>query len=177
MTPSRPTLSIAWARILPTAGSLFAAMVAICRISSEVLTGRDSFARSATMASTAFLMPRARSMEFAPAAMFFKLSLKMASARTVAVVVPSPATSEVLLATSLTSFAPRFSNLSFSSTSSATLTPSLVTVGAPQPLSRIAVIPLGPSVALTALASFSTPTRSFPRASSSNANCFAAIAL
>ena len=36
----------------------------------------------------------------------------MASARMVAVVVPSPATSEVLLATSLTIWAPMFSNLS-----------------------------------------------------------------
>ena len=55
----------------------------------------------------------------------------MAWARTVAVVVPSPAMSEVWEATSLTIWAPMFWNLSLSSISLATDTPSLVTVGAP----------------------------------------------
>jgi hypothetical protein len=55
----------------------------------------------------------------------------MACASTVAVVVPSPASSEVLDATSFTICAPMFSNLSLSSISLATETPSLVTVGAP----------------------------------------------
>ena len=45
----------------------------------------------------------------APAATVFRPSLKMASARTVAVVVPSPATSQVLEATSRTIWAPMFS--------------------------------------------------------------------
>ena len=58
-------------------------------------------------------------------------SVKIERASTVAVVVPSPATSEVLEATSLTICAPMFSNLSSSSISLATVTPSLVTVGAP----------------------------------------------
>jgi hypothetical protein len=59
--------------------------------------------------------------------------LKMASARTVAVVVPSPATSEVLLATSLTSWRPCSRTLlASSSISLATVTPSLVTVGPPK---------------------------------------------
>ncbi len=53
----------------------------------------------------------------------------IACASTVAVVVPSPATSEVLQATSLTIWAPTFSMLSSSSISLATLTPSLVIVG------------------------------------------------
>ena len=53
----------------------------------------------------------------------------MASASTVAVVVPSPATSLVLLATSRTIWAPMFSNGSSSSISLATVTPSLVMVG------------------------------------------------
>ena len=57
-------------------------------------------------------------------------------ASTVAVVVPSPATSEVLLATSFTICAPMFSNSSSSSISLATVTPSLVTLGAPKDLSR-----------------------------------------
>src|ERR1700744_1335665 len=99
----------------------------------------------------------------------------MASARTVAVVVPSPATSEVLLAASFTSWAPTFSNLLESSISSATLTPSLVTVGAPQPLSRTAFRPRGPRVDLTAEASLETPSRRDLRADSSNEICFAAM--
>ena len=48
-----------------------------------------------------------------------------------AVVVPSPASSEVLEATSLSICAPMFSNLSLSSISFATETPSLVMIGAP----------------------------------------------
>ena len=48
------------------------------------------------------------------------------------VVVPSPATSLVLLATSRTIWAPMFSNLSASSISLATVTPSLVMRGAPK---------------------------------------------
>jgi hypothetical protein len=46
-----------------------------------------------------------------------------------------------------------------SSISSATETPSLVTVGPPHDLSRTALRPRGPRVALTARASFSTPAR------------------
>ncbi len=53
----------------------------------------------------------------------------MAWARTVAVVVPSPATSEVLEATSRTICAPMFSSALPSSISLATVTPSLVMVG------------------------------------------------
>jgi hypothetical protein len=49
----------------------------------------------------------------------------------VAVVVPSPATSLVLVAAVLASCAPRFSNGSPSSISRAMVTPSLVTVGPP----------------------------------------------
>ncbi len=64
-----------------------------------------------------------------PAATNFMPSCTIACASTVAVVVPSPATSEVLDATSLTICAPMFSNLSLSSISLATDTPSLVTVG------------------------------------------------
>ncbi len=55
----------------------------------------------------------------------------MNSARMVAVVVPSPASSLVLEATSLTILAPMFSNLSSSSISLDTVTPSLVTLGPP----------------------------------------------
>src|SRR5438552_11401595 len=61
----------------------------------------------------------------------------MDSARIVAVVVPSHATSEVLEATSRTSCAPIFSYGSSSSISFATVTPSLVIVGLPNFLSRM----------------------------------------
>ena len=77
----------------------------------------------------------------------------MASASTVAVVVPSPATSDVLVATSLTIWAPMFSIGSLSSISLATVTPSLVTVGEPNFLSMMTFRPLGPRVTLTASAS------------------------
>ena len=66
---------------------------------------------------------------------------------------PSPATSSVFLATSLTSSAPIFSYGSSSSISLAMDTPSLVIVGAPHFFSRTTLRPLGPSVTLTASAS------------------------
>ena len=78
-----------------------------------------------------------------------------------------------MIAASFTSCAPRFSNGSSRSMSSATVTPSLVTLGEPQPLSSTALRPRGPSVLLTARASFDTPASSGWRASSSNTICFA----
>ena len=79
-----------------------------------------------------------------------------------AVVVPSPASSEVWLATSLTIWAPMFSNLSLSSISLATETPSLVTVGAPKDLSSTTLRPFGPKVTLTASAKMLTPLEHAP---------------
>src|SRR2546422_8136923 len=76
----------------------------------------------------------------------------MAWASTVAVVVPSPAISDVLLATSRAICAPMFSSGSFSSISLATVTPSFVIVGEPNFLSRTTLRPLGPRVTLTASA-------------------------
>ncbi len=87
----------------------------------------------------------------------FRPSRTMAWASTVAVVVPSPATSEVLEATSLTICAPMFSNLSLSSISLATETPSLVTVGAPKERSSTTLRPFGPRVILTASARMLRP--------------------
>ena len=81
----------------------------------------------------------------------------MACASTVAVVVPSPATSEVLDATSFTICAPMFANWSSSSISLATVTPSLVTVGAPHDFSMTTLRPRGPRVTLTALARVLSP--------------------
>ena len=83
----------------------------------------------------------------------------MACARTVAVVVPSPAMSDVLLATSRAIWAPMFSSGSRRSISLATVTPSLVMVGPPNFLSRMTLRPLGPSVTLTASASLLMPRR------------------
>ena len=94
---------------------------------------------------------------FAPAATFFSPSRTMVCARSVAVVVPSPATSLVLVATSLTNCAPWFSKMSSSSISRAMVTPSLVIVGEPNFLSSTTYWPLGPSVTLTASASLLTP--------------------
>src|SRR6266702_2688977 len=91
----------------------------------------------------------------------------------VAVVVPSPATSEVLLATSFTICAPMFSRGSLSSISFATVTPSLVIKGEPNFLSRTTLRPLGPSVTLTASARRLTPRRIDCRDSSPYVICFA----
>src|SRR5262245_44284584 len=93
----------------------------------------------------------------------------------VAVVVPSPAMSLVLEATARTICAPMFSNLSSSSISFATVTPSLVMRGAPNDLSSTTLRPFGPSVTFTALARISTPRSILSRASDWNFTSFAAI--
>src|SRR3989338_1480009 len=90
----------------------------------------------------------------------------------VAVVVPSPAISEVFSATSLTICAPIFSKGSSRSISLATVTPSLVIVGEPNFLSMTTLRPLGPSVAFTAAAMMLTPLSRIALASSSNFSCF-----
>src|ERR1700682_5183168 len=99
----------------------------------------------------------------------------MACASTVAVVVPSPAVSDVLLATSRTICAPMFSSGSFRSISFATVTPSLVIVGDPNFLSRTTFRPLGPSVTFTASASWLTPRRIACRDCSPYTICFAIV--
>src|SRR5918912_123381 len=174
MTPSLPTLLMTSAIIWPTLGS-WLDTVATCAVSSAVLTGRLRRLRSSTMASTPLSRPRLMPMGLAPAATLRKPSLIMAWASTVAVVVPSPAMSLVLVATSLTSWAPMFSKGSSSSISLAMVTPSLVIVGAPNFLSSTTLRPLGPKVTLTALASLSTPVLSECRADSANSNCLATL--
>ena len=82
-----------------------------------------------------------------------------------AVVVPSPARSLVFEATSRTIWAPMFSNLSASSISLATVTPSLVMRGAPNDFSITTLRPFGPSVTFTALLRISTPRSILSRAS------------
>ena len=175
MTPSFPTLSIAAEIILPTAGSLLAETEATCVISSLVAMFLDCFLRSAMTAATALSIPRLKSIGFAPAATFFMPCPYIACASTVAVVVPSPALSAVLEATSFTNCAPMFSTGSLSSISFATETPSLVMLGAPNFLSIITFLPLGPKVTFTASANLLTPIFILSRASLSKKISFAMI--
>lgn len=76
-------------------------------------------------------MPLLKSIGFIPAATDLHPSLKIALPSTVAVVVPSPARSLVLLAIYFINDAPMFSNLSLNSIDLATVTPSFVIFGAP----------------------------------------------
>ena len=175
ITPSLPTLSIASANKSPIVESLFADIVPTCAICDLSLTFLHILFNSSTTTFTALSMPLFSAIVFAPAVTYFTPSLKIASARIVAVVVPSPATSLVLDATSQTIFAPIFSNGSPSSTSFATVTPSFVTVGEPKLFSKIRFLPVGPIVTLTASASFLIPFFILRLASSSNKSCFAAI--
>src|SRR5215203_4335 len=171
-TPSLPTLSMASAMTSPIDGSA-AEMVATLAMSDLSSTSLACDLIDSTAAATAFSMPFLRLIGLAPAATLRMPRWTIAWASTVAVVVPSPATSFVLVATSLTSCAPMFSNGSSSSTSLAIDTPSLVIVGAPHFLSRTTLRPFGPSVTLTALASLSTPASRARRASSSNLSSLA----
>src|SRR5712675_809540 len=175
ITPSLPTFFIASARNLPISTSPLAEIVPTWAISSLEVTFFEFFCRSATTASTARSMPRLRSIGFMPAATAFEPSFTIACARTVAVVVPSPAKSDDFDATSRTICAPMFSNLSSSSISLATVTPSLVMRGAPYDLSSTTLRPLGPSVTRTALARISTPRNILSRASTPNFTSLAAI--
>src|SRR3954469_18378532 len=118
-------------------------------------------------------MPRLTSTGLPPAPIAFMPSRTIAWAITVAVVVPSPTMSLVLIAASLTSWAPMFSNWSPRWISRAIVTPSLVTTGEPVIFSMMTLRPLGPSVERTASASFSTPASSWSRASSPNRSSLA----
>src|ERR1700723_3216951 len=175
MTPSLPTFFMASERNLPISASPLAEMVPTWAISSVEVTFLEFLTRSATTASTAMSIPRFRSIGFMPAATDLAPSRTIAAARTVAVVVPSPAASADLEATSRTIWAPMFSNLSSSSISLATVTPSLVMRGAPNDLSSTTLRPFGPSVTFTALARMSTPRSILSRASTENLTSLAAI--
>ncbi len=89
--------------------------------------------------------------------MFFKPSCIIACANTVAVVVPSPATSFVCVATSFTSCAPMFSYGSSNSISLAIDTPSFVIKGEMNFLSNTTFLPFGPNVTFTVFANLFTP--------------------
>ena len=171
-TPSLPTLSIASAMSAPISGSA-AEMLAVAAISSLVSTSLALATSSFSTAATAFSMPRLRLIGSAPAATLRRPSRTSAWASTTEVVVPSPATSSVFLATSLTSSAPIFSYGSSSSISLAMETPSFVMVGAPHFFSSTTLRPRGPSVTLTASARMLRPRSRPRRASSSKAMIFA----
>src|ERR1700738_4149717 len=143
-------------------------MVPIWAISSFEVTFLEFLTRSATTAFTARSMPRLRSIGFMPAATDLAPSRTIAAASTVAVWGPPPAASAALEATSRTIWAPMFSNLSSSSISLATVTPSLVMRGAPNDLSSTTLRPFGPSVTFTALLRMSTPRSILSRASTPN---------
>src|SRR6185312_8932224 len=175
ITPSLPTFFIASARNFPISTSPLAEIVPTWAISSLEVTFFEFFFRSSTTASTARSMPRLRSIGFIPAATAFEPSFTIACARTVAVVVPSPAKSDDFEATSRTICAPIFSNLSSSSISLATVTPSLVMRGAPYDLASTTLRPLGPSVTLTASARISAPRSMRSRASPLNLTSLAAM--
>ena len=87
----------------------WAEIVATCAVDCSPSTGVAASSSAALTASTAASMPDLERSGLAPAATFFSPALTSAWASTVAVVVPSPATSLVLVATDFTSCAPRFS--------------------------------------------------------------------
>ncbi len=134
-------------------------------------TGVAAASRASDTASAALAIPAPRAIGLAPAATLRSPAFTMAWANTVAVVVPSPATSLVLVATDLTSCAPRFSNGSSRSISRAMVTPSLVTTGPPNALASTTWRPRGPRVTRTASASLSTPASRARRAVSLNSIC------
>ena len=159
----------------PISVSPLAEIVPTWAVSASVVILRVRLANSATTADTAMSTPRFRSIGFMPAATALAPSRTMDCASTVAVVVPSPARSLVLVATSRSICAPMFSNLSASSISLATVTPSLVMRGAPKLLSMTTLRPLGPSVTFTASARMSTPRSMRWRASPPNRTSLAAM--
>mmetsp|Transcript_125398 Transcript_125398/g.297737 ORF Transcript_125398/g.297737 Transcript_125398/m.297737 type:complete len:222 (-) Transcript_125398:19-684(-) len=166
MVPSLPTFSKASVIILPMCSSPLAAMVATLLILSGVSIMVAWLERSSKTIFAAWSMPRLMSIGFIPAATALQPSLKMARARTVAVVVPSPATSFVLLATVFTSCAPTLIiGLDFKSIDLATVTPSFVTFGAPKDCSITTFLPFGPMVTATASAKRLQPSSIKARAS------------
>ena len=175
ITPSLPTFSIASAMRLPILSSLFAEIEPTWAISLVVVQGLLIFLSSSMAALTALSIPRLRSIGLWPATTYFIPSRTIDWAKTVAVVVPSPAMSAVFEATSLTIWAPMFWSLSFSSISFATVTPSLVIVGPPNERSITTLRPLGPNVTFTAFARMLTPSTILTRALSPNTTSFAAM--
>src|SRR5690349_4126706 len=175
--PPSPTVCRALPMTRPTTSSSLAEMAATRAKSSSDSTGRATSRRCSTSRATARSMPRLTSTGLAPAPIAAMPSRTIAWARTVAVVVPSPTMSLVLMAASLTSCAPMFSNWSLRWISRAIVTPSLVTTGEPVIFSRMTLRPLGPRVVFTASASWSTPACRRVRASGPKRSSFAMVGL
>ena len=172
ITPSLPTFSIASEMYSPTFSERDET-AATWAIASLLATGRAIDFNSSTATLTAVSIPRRIPIGLAPAVTFLRPSRTIACVNTVAVVVPSPAMSLVLEATSETNFAPMFSKWSSSSISLAIVTPSLVISGEPNDFSRTTLRPLGPKVTLTVSAKISTPRIMLARASDENLISFA----
>ena len=109
MTPSLPTLSMASAIICADLGVGGGDGGDLGDLALVLDVDGDGRGSPSTAASTAASMPFLSDIGLAPAATLRRPSRTIAQASTVAVVVPSPATSSVFLATSLTSSAPIFS--------------------------------------------------------------------
>ncbi len=123
ITPSLPTRSITSAMSWPISSS-WAEIAATAAISSWLSMAMAISLIRLAMAEVPSSIPNLRSIGFAPAATFFNPSWTICWANTVAVVVPSPAISLVLIAACFNNWAPMFSKGSLSSISFATVTPS-----------------------------------------------------
>ena len=176
ITPSPPTFSIASATSSPMAGSLCAEIVATWAFSLRVLTLRDMSFNAVTAATSARSSPRLRSIALAPAVTLRTPSAKIACARIVAVLVPSPTTSPVRSAAWRSICAPRLSSGSSRSNSFAIVTPSLQTSGVPHFFWISTDFERGPSVMRMASASWVAPRRIFSRAAERNRTCLCVMA-
>jgi len=168
ITPSLPTFSMALATSSPMAGSLCAEIAATCAVSLRVLTGRDNPFSASTARLVARSNPRFISMALAPATTLRTPSAKIAWARIVDVLVPSPTMSPVFSAAWRSMRAPRFSSGSLRSNSFAIVTPSLQTTGVPHFFSINTAFERGPRVTRTASASWVAPRNIFSRAAERN---------
>ncbi len=99
-----------FATIEPIASSSLAEIAATRERCSRLSTGCATVDRCATIAPTATSIPRLTSTGLPPDVIAFMPSRTIACATTVAVVVPSPTVSLVLIAASLRTCAPMFSN-------------------------------------------------------------------
>ena len=155
-TPSLPTLVYASEIILPKTRSLLQLIL----LTSSSMSSFTSIALSCKCLFTlSKAVPTPSLIVLIDKSLYMSLftSFISDSARTVAVVVPSPASFTVFLAASLIKVAPRFSTGSYKTTDSATVTPSFVMTGLPLASSYITHLPEAPRVDLTAFANLSTP--------------------
>ncbi|MCY1297354.1 hypothetical protein D9M70_467900 [compost metagenome] len=151
-------------------------MVATCSFSRFEETGRELRFSSETARLSARSRPRLISIALAPATTLRRPSAKIACARIVDVVVPSPTISPVFSAACRSIRAPRFSSGSLRSNSLAIVTPSLQTIGEPHFLSINTAFDRGPRVTRTASASCAVPFSIFSRAAAWKRTCLCAMA-